>query len=66
MKTLEPTNASNLRNLGKGTGILIDTRPLVIYTMSQCGYSYEDIGKVFGISRQRVHYIVKTAFKESL
>lgn len=40
-------------------GFTIDYRPLIGHVMRACGCTYDEIGKVFGISRQAVHTMLK-------
>ena len=37
----------------------VDTRPLIAYTMRNCGCTYSEIGQVFDITRQMAETLVK-------
>lgn len=47
--------------LKKLSGSMLDTRPLIAYTMKKSGCTLAEIGEVFGVSSQRAKGIVERA-----
>lgn len=43
---------------------VLDVRPIIALTMRNCGCTYDEIGRVFGITRQMAETLVKNARKE--
>ena len=53
-----------VKRLLKLNNDVIDLRPIIFYMLKQQGVTYEEIGKTFGISKQRAQFIVKEVEKK--
>ena len=69
-KTANIENIKKLRNgIKTKDGTLEDLfneqllRPVIVYTMRECGCTYTEIGKVFDISRQMAEHIYNKEVK---
>lgn len=53
-----------VKRLLKLNNDVIDLRPIIFYMLKHQGVTYEEIGKTFGISKQRAQFIVKEVEKK--
>lgn len=57
----EKADIKALKKLNTGLGNLIDTKSLIAYIMRKSGCTYEEIGNVFGVTRQMAITLVDQA-----
>lgn len=50
---------SAIRDLFDATNVVLDPRPIIVYTMRQCGCTYQEIADVFGVRRQMIEQIIR-------
>lgn len=57
-------NIENIKKINEATKQVIDPRPIIVYTMRECGCTFSEIGQVFNISRQMAEAIYKATEKD--
>lgn len=50
-----------IQTLSHRVGNVLDSKPIIVFTMRKCGCTYTEIAKVFGITRARAEQIFKKA-----
>jgi len=58
---MKEKDIEKLKELVMIGGFLVDYRPLIGAIMRACGCSLQEIGHVFGMSRQAVHSMLKSS-----
>ncbi len=54
------TKIANIENIQKLLATdLVDIRPIITVVMRECGCTFEEIGKVFGFTRQNAEILFK-------
>ena len=60
----EKADITAIKKLFVSTSQVIDPRPIIAYTMKNCGCTFREIGEVFGVTKQQAETIFKNAEKE--
>lgn len=60
----QKANIENIKKINEASKQVIDPRPIIVYTMRECGCTFAEIGKVFSISRQMAETIYKNTEKD--
>lgn len=62
--TQKKADIKAIQTLSHRVGNVLDSRPIIAYTMRKCGCTYAEIAQVFSITRQMAETIYKNAEKE--
>jgi len=59
--TQQKADIQAIQKIYKSTSQVIDPRPIIAYTMRNCGCTFAEIAKVFNVTRQMAETIYKNA-----